>query len=93
MFALIGSHARFVVATTGVCTCVWFVTDAFKAYAGRQSDANIRFGVLADIRMVYTVRNISYKGCRTGYGFGRAVLAPIGVSALMGLLIAYLTLL
>ena len=55
LFALVGSNARTVVITAGVCASVWFVTDAFKAYAGKQSEANMWFGFLADIRMVYTV--------------------------------------
>ena len=55
LFALVGSNARTVVVTTGVCVCVWFVADAFKAYAGKKSEANMMFGFFADIRVVYTV--------------------------------------
>ena len=52
---MIGSNARVAIIMTGVCVCVWFVADALKAYAGKRSDANFSLGLLADIRMVYTV--------------------------------------
>jgi hypothetical protein len=57
VFALVGSNASLVVVTTGVCLCVWRVAAALEVYAGKQSNANVRFGfdLLADIRMVYTV--------------------------------------
>lgn len=57
VLGLIGKHARLVILTFGICTCVWLISDALKFYAGKQSDANLRFGLdnLADIRMVYTL--------------------------------------
>jgi hypothetical protein len=55
VFSLVGSNGRLVVVTVGICTCVWTVADAFKAFAGRQSIADLKFGFLADIRVVWTV--------------------------------------
>lgn len=55
VFRIIESTARPVVVMTGICTCVWFMADALKAYAGKQSVANMAFGVLADIKFVWTV--------------------------------------
>ena len=55
VFALVGTHARLVVVTGGICTCVWIAADALKVYAGRQSTANIKFGFLADIQVVWTL--------------------------------------
>jgi hypothetical protein len=57
VFALVGANARLVVVTGGVCACVWRIAAAMEEYAGRSSNASIRFGfdLLADIKMVYTV--------------------------------------
>lgn len=46
-----------IVVTAGVCTCVWRIAAALEVYAGKQSNADIRFGfgLLADIKMVYTI--------------------------------------
>jgi len=39
----------------GACVCTWILADAVKSFAGKQSFADLRFGILADIRFVYTV--------------------------------------
>lgn len=57
IFAVAGSNARIIVVTAGVCICVWRIAAAFEVYAGKQSSADMTFGfgLLADIKMVYTI--------------------------------------
>ena len=39
----------------GICYCAWVLSDALKAFAGKQSVANLNFGLFADIRFAYTI--------------------------------------
>jgi hypothetical protein len=54
-FWLVGKHGRNAIFTGGACYCVWVIADALKAFAGRQSNANLHFALFADIRFAYTV--------------------------------------
>jgi hypothetical protein len=57
LFWLLGRHGRYLIVVSGVCYCTWLIADAIKFYAGKQSAADMHFGLslFADIRMVYTV--------------------------------------
>jgi hypothetical protein len=54
-FWLMGKHGRNLIFTGGFCYCVWVISNALKSFAGQQSNANLRFSVLADVRFVYTI--------------------------------------
>ena len=55
LLSIVAANSRLAIVVAGICTCVWFIADAFKAYAGKTSTADIKFGILADIRVVWTV--------------------------------------
>jgi hypothetical protein len=52
-FWLLGKHGRFAILAAAVCYCAWVIADAVKAFAGKQSSAEMHF--FADIRFAYTV--------------------------------------
>jgi hypothetical protein len=51
-FWLLGKHGRNAIFTVGACYCAWVISDAIKALAGKQSNADLRFAIFADIRFV-----------------------------------------
>jgi hypothetical protein len=57
IFSLIGKLGRISIITAGACYCTFLLARAIESFAGRQSFANLRFGValFADIKVVYTI--------------------------------------
>lgn len=55
LFWLVGKLGRTAILTAGTCFCVWEAADALRAFAGKQSSADLRFAFFADLRFVYTV--------------------------------------
>jgi hypothetical protein len=54
-FWLLGKHGRFAILMAAICFCVFELADALRAFAGKQSTADLHFGAFADIRFAYTV--------------------------------------